>query len=483
MTISNYTLKEKLGQGGMATVYLAEHNTLNQPVAVKLLNKEFVNNENIRKRFLSEGKNMFKMSHPNVIKVTDLIDQEDKVAIVMEYLDGETLKEYIEKKGKLSDVELKSLFDQMLDAVSYVHDQGLVHRDIKPSNFMRSKKGVIKLLDFGIAKNTDKFSSEYTQTGTLQSMGTPMYMSPEQVKSTKDVTGQSDIYSLGVVFWQMVTGQKPYDTNTTSTFELQTKIVNEPLSNTNTKFDGIIQKATSKSLTSRYKNCAEIKDDLLLHSLEQNNSNKSNILGDAGDQTIVDFNSMQIKESSKSSAAGLPEENRSNFTPIESKKGMRLNPFLLAFLGIIIIAIIAVNNGSSSTELANSYDSVSNSIPIDTPTTRSIIYNNKSGYETYLAIAYMNNDSSFTSVGWYTIKPGKSFEYTLPVNYIPDFIHWYAENTNGQTYENSSGATFYVDPDNAFSIDDPSDNHYGQIKKKFSSLQLTGKVTTLDLNP
>jgi serine/threonine-protein kinase len=249
-----------------------------------------VNNENIRKRFLSEGKNMFKMSHPNVIKVTDLIDQEDKVAIVMEYLDGETLKEYIEKKGKLSDVELKSLFDQMLDAVSYVHDQGLVHRDIKPSNFMRSKKGVIKLLDFGIAKNTDKFSSEYTQTGTLQSMGTPMYMSPEQVKSTKDVTGQSDIYSLGVVFWQMVTGQKPYDTNTTSTFELQTKIVNEPLSNTNTKFDGIIQKATSKSLTSRYKNCAEIKDDLLLHSLEQNNSNKSNILGDAGDQTIVDFN-------------------------------------------------------------------------------------------------------------------------------------------------------------------------------------------------
>ena len=341
MTISNYTLKEKLGEGGMAKVYLAEHNTLKQPVAVKLLNKEFVNNENIRKRFLSEGKNMFKMSHPNVIKVTDLIDQEDTVAIVMEYLDGETIKEYVEKKGKLSDVELKSLFDQMLDAVSYVHDQGLVHRDIKPSNFMRSKKGVIKLLDFGIAKNTDKSSSEYTQTGTLQSMGTPMYMSPEQVKSTKDVTGQSDIYSLGVVFWQMVTGQKPYDTNTTSTFELQTKIVNEPLSITNTKFDGIIQKATSKSLTSRYKNCVEIKDDLSLHSLSHSSANKSSALGDAGDQTIVDYNPMQVKESSKSSVVGLPEESRSNFTPIESKKGMKLNPFLLAFLGIVIIVIIS----------------------------------------------------------------------------------------------------------------------------------------------
>jgi len=351
MTISNYTLKEKLGEGGMAKVYLAEHNTLKQPVAVKLLNKEFVNNENIRKRFLSEGKNMFKMSHPNIIKVTDLIDQEDKVAIVMEYLDGETLKEYIERKGKLSEVELNNLVGQMLDALAYVHDQGLVHRDIKPSNFMRSKKGAMKLLDFGIAKNTDKSSSEYTQTGTLQSMGTPMYMSPEQVKSTKDVTGQSDIYSLGVVFWQMVTGQKPYDTNTTSTFELQTKIVNEPLSITNTKFDGIIQKATSKSLTSRYKNCVEIKDDLSLHSMSHSSTNKSNVLGDAGDQTIVDFNPMRVKEDSKYSAVGLPEENRSNFTPIETKKGMTFTPFLLAFLGIVIILIISqMSSGSGETE-------------------------------------------------------------------------------------------------------------------------------------
>jgi serine/threonine-protein kinase len=359
MTISNYTLKEKLGEGGMAKVYLAEHNTLKQPVAVKLLNKEFVNNENIRKRFLSEGKNMFKMSHPNVIKVTDLIDQEDTVAIVMEYLDGETIKEYIEKNGKLSELELKHLFDQMLDAVAYVHDQGLVHRDIKPSNFMRSKKGAIKLLDFGIAKNTDKSSSEYTQTGTLQSMGTPMYMSPEQVKSTKDVTGQSDIYSLGVVFWQMVTGQKPYDTNTTSTFELQTKIVNDPLSITNTKFDGIIQKATSKSLTSRYKNCVEIKDDLLLNSLSHSSANKSSALGDAGDKTIVDYNPTQVKESSKSSTVGLPKESRSNFTPIEPKKGMKLNPFLLAFLGIVVIVIIStMSSGSGETEVEATIDSI-----------------------------------------------------------------------------------------------------------------------------
>jgi serine/threonine protein kinase len=369
MIIGNYTFKKKLGEGGMATVYLAEHNTLNQPVAVKLLNKEFVGNENIRKRFLSEGKSLFKMSHPNIIKVTDLIDQEDQVAIVMEYLDGETLKEYIERKGKLSEVELKSLVGQMLDALAYVHDQGLVHRDIKPSNFMLSKKGAIKLLDFGIAKNTDKSSSDYTQTGTLQSMGTPMYMSPEQVKSTKNVTGQSDIYSLGVVLWQMVMGQKPYDTTTTSTFELQTKIVNEPLSITNTKFDGIIQKATAKSLTSRYKNCFEIKDDLSLHSLSQGSTNKSNVLGDAGDQTIVDFNPMQVKEGSKSSAVGLPEESRSNATTIETKKGMKFYPFILALLPIVIILIISeISKRSIVTEEAYAtVDTVSYTIDSFTP--------------------------------------------------------------------------------------------------------------------
>ena len=227
--LQNYSVIKEIGLGGMATVWMAEHKTLHQPVAIKVLNKEFVHNENIRKRFLAEARNMFKMSHPNIIKVTDLIDDGDTVAFVMEYMEGQTLKEYLDKKGKLPDEEIRQLFTQMLDAVGYVHEQGLVHRDIKPSNFMISVKGVVKLLDFGIAKNTDSSSAEYTMTGTAQNMGTPMYMSPEQVKSTKDVTSQSDIYSLGVVLWQMVMGKKPYETSTISTWELQTKIVTEPL--------------------------------------------------------------------------------------------------------------------------------------------------------------------------------------------------------------------------------------------------------------
>jgi uncharacterized protein (TIGR02145 family) len=261
-TITNYTIKSELGQGGMATVYLAEDKKFLTNVAVKVLSKEFAHNENIRKRFLAEARNMFRMSHPNIIKVTDLIEEGDTVAFVMEYIEGETLKDYLERKGKLNDDEIKAIFTQMLAAVGYVHEQGLIHRDIKPSNFMISPKGQVKLLDFGIAKNTDSNSAEYTQTSTSQQMGTPMYMSPEQVNETKSVTAQSDIYSLGVVLWQMVMGQKPYDTKTLSNFQLQSKIVNENLALTNTNWDTSIQKATHKNLDSRYTSAQLFLNDL-----------------------------------------------------------------------------------------------------------------------------------------------------------------------------------------------------------------------------
>lgn len=331
----NYNIKHSIGEGGMSIVYLAEHKTLHQLVAIKVLKKEFVHNDNIRKRFLSEARNIFKMSHPNIIKVTDLIDEGDTVAFVMEYIEGQTLKEYLDTKGKLNEEEIKRLFAQMLEAVGYVHEQGLIHRDIKPSNFMISSKGVVKLLDFGIAKNTDTTSAEYTQTGTTQNMGTPMYMSPEQVKSTKEVTAQSDIYSLGVVLWQMVKGKKPYDTNTTSTFELQTKIVNEKLELTNTSFDAIITDATAKDLKGRYINCLQFKNQLL-HKPEDLESTKlfnNNVF----EQTVV-----KEKELLDNRNISIFESIR-NPNDIKNKK-KSTNPFqkkvFFIIMGIIIIIYI-----------------------------------------------------------------------------------------------------------------------------------------------
>jgi serine/threonine protein kinase len=253
--MENYVILNELGRGGMAKVYLAEHRLLRNKVALKVLNDNLVRDLHIRKRFLAEARSMAAMSHPNIIKVIDLYDSGDHVAFVMEYIEGETLKEYLERKGRLSDTEIKALFPQMLDAVGYVHEQNLVHRDIKPSNFMLDRKGKVKLMDFGIAKTMDATSAEYTQTGTGLQMGTPMYMSPEQISETKSVTAQSDIYSLGVVLWQMVTGEKPYDTKTISNFQLQMKIIQERLPSTGSYWDDTIQIATNKEAPNRYTSC------------------------------------------------------------------------------------------------------------------------------------------------------------------------------------------------------------------------------------
>ncbi len=249
--IHNYKIISLLGEGGMANVYLAQHQSLGNNVALKLLKEEYVQHPNIRKRFLAEARSLAQMSHPNIIKVTDLIDAGDIVAFVMEYIEGQTLEEFLFKKGELSRTEIESFFNQMILAVEYVHSQGLIHRDIKPSNFMVTKSGQIKLLDFGIAKNTNEGAVDYTKTGLMQQMGTPLYMSPEQVKNTAEVTKQTDIYSLGVVLWQLVMNKKPYDSGEFSLPEIQVSILKEPLPLTHTIWDSTIQDATEKDPTKR----------------------------------------------------------------------------------------------------------------------------------------------------------------------------------------------------------------------------------------
>ena len=360
MTISNYKILNPIGQGGMAVVYLAEHNILQKPVAIKILNKDFVHNDNIRKRFLAEARNLFGMSHPNIIKVTDLIDDGDTVAFVMEHIEGESLKEYLDKKGKLSEKKIKEIFAQMLDGLAYVHEQGLVHRDIKPSNFMITSKGQIKLLDFGIAKNIDSQSADYTQTGTTQNMGTPMYMSPEQIKSTKDVTLQSDIYSIGVVLWQMVMGKKPYDTNTTSTFDLQTKIVTENLSLTNSSFDTVIQMATSKEVTKRFKNCMEFKsklDDIQKQNFKSikeipNLDSEKTIVENSKDKTVIE--SPQNNNQTSKSAINIP------YSPTIQKNNSNVGYIIFGIIVLIVIIILGRKYDNN-----NSYSQDPYEFPVD----------------------------------------------------------------------------------------------------------------------
>ena len=327
--LRNYKILKQLGEGGMATVYLAEHLDLGHSVAIKILNKEFTYNQNIRNRFIDEAKKMVRMNHINVVKVTDLINEPDTVAIVMEYVDGETLRDLLSRKNKLSDTEIENYLKQMVSALEYVHKQGLVHRDIKPSNFIFNQDGILKLTDFGISKNLSGDLDGHTQTSTALSLGTPMYMSPEQVRSTKDVTHLSDIYSLGVVLWEMVAGKKPYDLNTLSSFDLMTKVVNETLSLTGTNWDRMIQKATQKEEGKRFESISNF-----VAAIDTMTS--SSQIGKV-EESVVDFEKTIVTE--KSEVKKNVKEKRSSktfFDKVKQKKYLLLAGVLLISIFIIV---------------------------------------------------------------------------------------------------------------------------------------------------
>lgn len=203
-----YEITELIGVGGMADVYKATDIVDNKTVAVKILKKEFAENEEFLRRFRNESKAIALLSHPNIVKVYD-VGFSDKIQfIVMEYIDGITLKEYIENEKVLTWKDSVHFIIQILRALQHAHDRGIVHRDIKPQNIMLFTDGTIKVMDFGIAK----FAREEGRTATDQAIGTVHYISPEQARG--DVTDEkSDIYSVGIMLYEMLTGQKPFDTD------------------------------------------------------------------------------------------------------------------------------------------------------------------------------------------------------------------------------------------------------------------------------
>ncbi len=254
--ILNYTIIQELGKGGMATVYKAKHNTFeNRFVAVKILDSIFSRNQDAINRFVNEAKIMASFEHKNIVKVLDFDNKNNQMAIIMELLDGEDLKSVIDKKilDKQQNIEI---FKQILNAIEYGHNKKVIHRDLKPSNvFIIDNLKTAKVLDFGIAKLLES-DNQMTLTGFQ--MGTPVFMSPEQVKGNRNLDNRTDIYSLGVLLYYMFAQKPPFDQNT-SQYEILTKIVNEPLP---TLFEfpeinSIISKATLKNPDHRYQNCNE----------------------------------------------------------------------------------------------------------------------------------------------------------------------------------------------------------------------------------
>jgi len=283
-TIGKYKITRLIGEGGMASVYEAEHEMLGTKVAVKVLNPILSANAQIRERFKNEAKMMASFNHPNITKIIDFDEQPHQLSIVMEFLEGEDLNEKIKRSGPLSQGAIKDIFLQTLSAFQYAHEKGVVHRDIKPSNIYVLPNGHVKILDFGIAKLFGQ-GNEMTQTGTQ--MGTPIYMSPEQVKADKSIDHRSDIYSLGVTMFYAINGKPPYNSDTDSQLDIFNKIVYEPLpvSSISGDFTELISKACNKNREERFQSCEEWL--ITLNKIYTKNEDKKPIiLEDAQNNTL-----------------------------------------------------------------------------------------------------------------------------------------------------------------------------------------------------
>lgn len=260
--ILNYRLTRFIGEGGMASVYEGTHEKLGTKVAIKILNPVLTANKQIRQRFENEAKMMASLNHPNIIKVLDYDELPDKLAIVMELLEGHDLKSFILKKGVLKPEQVIPFFVKILDAFQYAHSKGIIHRDIKPSNIFIDEDNQIKVLDFGIAKIFGA-GDDFTSTGAQ--LGTPTYMSPEQVKAEKNIDQRTDIYSLGVTLFFLLNGKPPYDSSTQSNFEIFNKIVYEPIPDLKgyPEINAIIKTAVAKDRNQRFPDARAFKQALL----------------------------------------------------------------------------------------------------------------------------------------------------------------------------------------------------------------------------
>ena len=264
ITLGNrYDMLEKIGTGGMAVVYRARCHRLNRLVAVKILRDDLVQDAELRRRFHDESQAVAMLSHPNIVAVYDVSRSSDFEYIVMELIDGITLKQYMQKKGnKLNWREALHFIPQIVKALGHAHSRGIIHRDIKPHNIMVLRDGSVKVADFGIARVASGGHSTLTQ----EALGSVHYISPEQARGSH-IDARSDLYSAGVVLYEMITGRLPFEGDTPVSVAIQ-HINSIPLSPREIDpeipeaLEAITMKAMAPNVDNRYRSADEMLVDL-----------------------------------------------------------------------------------------------------------------------------------------------------------------------------------------------------------------------------
>jgi len=242
---------ELIGQGGMGAVYKARHRKLHRMVAVKVLDPNLSNDPSFAERFTREARTLAQLDHPNVVSICDFGRRDDVYYLIMELVDGVSLRQMIEAGG-LKPQEALAMVPHICEALQYAHDQGVVHRDIKPENILVDQKGSIKIADFGLAKLVGQETQERL-TQTRQVMGTPNYMAPEQIENPADVDHRADIFALGVIFYELLTGELPVGRFPAPSRRVQVDV----------RLDDVVLRTLEKEPHLRYQQASELQSDIV----------------------------------------------------------------------------------------------------------------------------------------------------------------------------------------------------------------------------
>ncbi|MDD2414939.1 MAG: Stk1 family PASTA domain-containing Ser/Thr kinase [Eubacteriaceae bacterium] len=339
-----YEIVELIGRGGMAYVYKAKDLKLNRFVAVKVLREEYTENEQFIKKFDRESQAAAGLSHPNIVSVYDVGVDGDVYFIVMEYVDGITLKQYLDKKGHLEYEEATNFIIDIAEALKCAHAHQIIHRDIKPQNIMLTADLMPKVTDFGIARAI----TSSTITMTNQTMGSVHYISPEQARGGF-VDERSDLYSLGIMYYELLTGQLPFDEESTVTIAIKhiQEDITPPMEinpDIPQSVNDVVVKLCEKKPEDRYQNTDELIDDLdqimLDANVDLNNGNDPGLLDNAG---ILDEDSL-FKVEPGTEAIPKVEAEKSDVDELKRRK--KRNKIIAGVIGgiiLLLVAILAVN--------------------------------------------------------------------------------------------------------------------------------------------
>ena len=341
-----YEIIKSIGEGGMANVFLAYDTILERNVAVKVLRGDLANDEKFVRRFQREALSASSLNHPNIVEMYDVGEDNGSFYIVMEYIDGKTLKQLIKKRGHLTVSEAIDIMVQLTDGLASAHDSYIIHRDIKPQNIMILEDGMVKITDFGIAMAIN--AADLTQTNSV--MGSVHYLPPEQAAG-KGSTIKSDIYSLGILFYEMLAGTMPFRGETA--VEIALKHIKEPMPSirkVNSKVpqsvENIILKCTAKNPKNRYNNVRELQDDLK-SALSLDRENEEKIVfkypeDDLDETKVLDTLKDEIKTKEKNKKEPSKEVEVKEVTEEEYNKKGKLTKWLIIGCSIILFAFLFI---------------------------------------------------------------------------------------------------------------------------------------------